>query len=83
MEFMFHANPTRRTYQILAVFPETPLGKKLAKGHQKKLQGFVNAKLKDTVFSQVACYSDLSRQSTKSINQLIREGLCVKYYPFR
>jgi hypothetical protein len=81
--FMVAADKTRRSFQVLARFEANDAGAKLVKAHQEKLQGFINVRLQDRVFSLDNCYSDLDPADGKSINQKVAEGTCVIYRPFR
>jgi len=74
---------TKRTFQFVARLEPSDAGKTLANNHKKKLQQFIDTRMKDAIFSRDPCYSDLSPSSGKSLNQKMAEGIAVRYLPPR
>jgi hypothetical protein len=83
VEFTFADRLSKRKYQIVAWFPSDERGTFLIQAHKGKLESAISNRLKDSVFSTEACYSDLEPGNGKSINQGIAEGTCVVYWPCR
>jgi hypothetical protein len=84
VEFLIDANKqVRRSFQVIARLEATEIGSQRAQAHQAKLQGFVDVRLRDVIFSRDACYSDIAPGSMRSINQGLAEGTVVRYLPFR
>lgn len=73
----------RRSYQVLARFEANDRGKTFAGNHQKRLQDYMNVRLKDPSFTKDPCYSDLVGNRVGSINQGLSDGTIIRYVPFK